>query len=51
MIACRRGFVIAVPLFEPLVEVHPPCVWIPIASPVASLITGEPELPPVVSTA
>jgi len=28
---------------------QPPWVWMPTASPVASQMTGEPELPPVVS--
>ncbi len=31
-------------------SLHPPCVWIAIARPVVRSITGEPELPPVVST-
>ena len=38
-----------VPAFEPPFAVQPPCVWMPIAWFVPSRITGEPELPPVVS--
>src|SRR5690606_37728562 len=40
-----------VPLLLPVpAVVHPPCVCTPTASPVASSMTGLPELPPVVST-
>ena len=43
------GRVKDVPLFWPPVAEQPPWVWMPTASPVLSQITGEPELPPVVS--
>ncbi len=44
------GWTLAVPWFapEPLV-LHPAWEWMPTASPVSSQMTGEPELPPVVS--
>jgi hypothetical protein len=49
--ACSDGWVICVPeLAEPAVVLQPPLVWIAKARPVASSITGEPELPPQVST-
>ena len=37
------------PELVPPVSVHPPLVWMPMANPVVSLRTAEPELPPVVS--
>ena len=47
--ACSAVWLLPVPALEPLVEVQPPWVWMPMAWLVPSRITGEPELPPVVS--
>jgi len=33
------------PMFDPPVDVQPPCVWIPMTTPVGSWIEGAPEVP------
>src|SRR5262249_38752518 len=50
--ACRPALEMAVPLLAELPTglVHPPLVWMPIARPLDSMFTAEPELPPSVST-
>ena len=47
---CNPALVIGVPEFVPPSIRQPPLVWMPSTCPVSSRITGEPELPPVVST-
>src|SRR5438552_6870178 len=41
---CRPELVMAVPLLAPPVAVHPLWVWMPIARPLDSMLTPEPEL-------
>ena len=47
--AWKSARVIWVPQLFPPPLPQPPWVWTPMARPLCSWITGEPELPPVVS--